>query len=127
MDGDVNSNDEHLDGLGHQVDTGSEKIHGRLSSIRFTPYGGSCVKAITIACGYEVVPGNAYIKITYKHMGAAFKPHGFRRIEMYTDNDCVRFDDRRWGNSFQKINIDPSIFDCRKNDQKCITSHLEIS
>lgn len=58
-------NNEILDGFGHQVDTSHEKLTatGHLPLIRFHPYGNPCVKAVTIACGAEAVPGGGYIQI----------------------------------------------------------------
>lgn len=126
-DGDVNENDEVLDGLGHQVDAALEKINGRLSSISFNPYGDTCVKAITIACGTEVVRGTGYIKIKFQDMNAAWKrKDSSRHIETDTEHGCARFYKDTPDHSFTKMKIDAAIFDCEKNDQQCIQSHLDM-
>lgn len=127
-DGSVNENDELLDGLGDQVDSGSEKINGRLSWVSFVPYGDSCVKNVVIACGDEVVPGTGYIKIDSQHMNAAYKrKSGSRNIEMDADHKCVQFNKDTPDNSYAQMKITADIFACEKNDQQCILTHLEMN
>lgn len=120
----INSNDERLDGLGHQVDTSQEEINGELSSVSFQTYGESCIKSITIACGAETLPSPGYIKITYQHMKEMIENKWYRQIVMDTDHDCVRYDSSGPGPS--RLIINASIFQCRKNDKQCITSKLEM-
>lgn len=130
----VKSNDERLDGLGHQVDTSQQKISGELSLISFRPYGESCIKSITTACGAETLPSPSYIKITYQQMIAALKTESYRDhvAESYrdrvtdTDHGCARFSNNNPQSNLAEIHIDASIFQCGKNDQQCITSHLEM-
>lgn len=122
--GSDNLNDERLDGLGHQVNTGYEKINGRLSSIRFKSYGQPCIKAITIACGAEVVPNNAYIKITHKLVKSAYERLGSRPIQTDTIHDCLPFGGD-W-TTFSEMVINPEIFSCQRNDLKCIKRNVYI-
>lgn len=120
----INSNDERLNGLGHQIDTGYEKINGPLSSIRFNSYGHSCIKAITIACGAEVVPNDSYIKITHKLIKSAYQGHGYRSIDIDEIHDCVPFSDNY--SALSRVEIGADIFNCQRNDLKCIKEHLEV-
>lgn len=121
VDGSVNSNDERLDGLGHQVDTAQEKIDGHLSLIAFISYGQPCIKSITIACGDSVVPGNAYIKISHKQM----RPE-YWSIGADPALDCIYFSDHGATNTLREMHLDPKIFNCQSNERQCIKSHLTV-
>lgn len=128
-DGDVNKNDEELNGSGLQVDTSHEKLTGagHLTLIRFHPYGNPCVKAITIGCGAEAIKDTGYIHIRFEHMDAAWIRKGRpRHAEIERDHECARFnrDAHNWG--FKAVDVGADIFNCKKNDHLCIQSHLEM-
>lgn len=128
-DGDVNKNNEDLNGAGFQVDTSHEKLTGagHLTLVRFHPYGNPCVRSITIGCGAEAIKDTGYIHIRYEHMNAAWIRQGRpRHVEIETDNQCVRFNRDAHNYGFKAVDIYASIFTCKKNDHLCLQSHLEM-
>lgn len=128
-DGDVNNNDEVLDGWGHQVDTTHEQLSsaGHLRKIRFNPYGDPCVKSITISCGAKAIAGTGYIQIKHQHMNEAWNRKGnSRHVLTEENNSCVRFNKDGYNYGYKAMDIDAGIFKCANNDGRCIQSHLEM-
>lgn len=133
LDGDINSNNEKLDGRGLGTDSTRETMSTaqHLNFVRFKPYRNPpyypCIVAITINCGNQVLSGGGYTSIGYQDMLNAWFRVGFRREidKQELETTCVRFDPTGQTNSFKGMTVSAEALKC-ETDRDCIQRHIEM-
>lgn len=125
----VNVNNVNLDGDVRQLhtETSSEILPGpgHLKIVRFHPAGYSCITAVSIACGDQVIKGGGEIAIGFEDMRKAWIREGNERfIEVdWGPPQCVKFHRAGSDNGFKAMDVYPGVFKCL-DDRDCTSTDI---